>query len=281
MNNFLISGFSDEISDHLGEQIAGIKKLGMEYVEMRSVEGQFSTYFTNSQAKEIRKQLDDAGIKVSSLASRIGKYRIRDAFAPHLEEFRHALEVAHLLNTKYIRVFSFFIDEGDNPDDFTDEVLRRLEIFKEEAKGSGITLLHENEKLIYGNVPQRCKVIAEELFSPEFGLVFDPSNFIECNAEAYPYAFEMLVDYVKYVHIKDCRKADKIVVPSGMGDGCIKEILKGLKEHNYSGFLSLEPHLADYAGLAYDVNGTPKATIKEFVLAHQALVDILETMEEA
>jgi sugar phosphate isomerase/epimerase len=278
MQKFILSGFADEMSDDFEEQMNGMEKLGIRYIELRSIDGEFSTYFSKERTRDIKSRMDARGLKVSALSSRIGKYRIRDPFEPHLEEFRHALELAKILDTKYIRLFSFFIDKGDNPYDFTDEVLRRLSAFKDEAKGSGIILLHENEKLIYGDVPERCKIIAEELYSPEFRLIFDPSNFIECEAETYPHAFNMLADYIEYMHIKDCRKSDKIVVPSGMGDGHIKEILAELKKRNYSGFLSLEPHLADYIGVGYDKNGTPKAGPKEFALAHNALLEILKTL---
>ena len=40
------------------------------------------------------------------------------------------------------------------------------------------------------------------------------------------------------------------MVPAGHGDGNVKEILKELKESGYEGFLSLEPHLADFAGFS-------------------------------
>lgn len=278
MQQFIISGFTDEISDNLDEQIKGMKEIGFNHMELRSIDGDFSTFFSVERMKEVKKRLDDNDIKVSALGSRIGKYSIKDTFEPHLDEFRHALELCKILDTQYIRLFSFFIDEGDNPYDYTDEVLKRLTRFKEVAKGSGIVLLHENEKLIYGDAPDRCRIIAEELYSPEFKLIFDPSNFVECGYETYPYAFNMLVDYIAYMHIKDCRKSDNLVVPSGMGDGHIREIVTELKNRNYSGFLSLEPHLADYIGVGYDKNGTPKAGPKEFALAYNALMDIINTI---
>lgn len=278
MQQFILSGFADEISDDLDQQMEGLAKLGMGYLELRSVNGEPSTYFSSQQAKEIKKRLDARGLKVSALGSRIGKMGIKATFEPYLDEFRHALEVSMIFDTKYIRLFSFYIDKGDNPYDFTDEVLKRLTAFKDEARGSGITLLHENEKKIYGDIPERCKIIADELYSSEFKLIFDPSNFIECGVETYPHAFNMLADYIEYMHIKDCRKADKIVVPSGMGDGHVREILTELKKRNYSGFLSLEPHLADYAGISYEKNKTPKGGAQEFTLAHSALVEILNTI---
>ena len=52
-----------------------------------------------------------------------------------------------------------------------------------------------------------------------------------------------------YIHVKDARKADGVIVPAGKGDGKIQEILKDLFEHGYKGFISLEPHLTELDGL--------------------------------
>ena len=40
------------------------------------------------------------------------------------------------------------------------------------------------------------------------------------------------------------------MVPAGRGDGHVKEILADLIGGGWKGFLSLEPHLTDFAGLA-------------------------------
>ena len=39
-------------------------------------------------------------------------------------------------------------------------------------------------------------------------------------------------------------------MPAGQGDGHVKEILTDLIGGGWKGFLSLEPHLTDFAGLA-------------------------------
>ena len=39
--------------------------------------------------------------------------------------------------------------------------------------------------------------------------------------------------YIEYIHVKDARKADGVIVPAGKGDGKIQEILKDLFEDVY------------------------------------------------
>lgn len=90
----------------------------------------------------------------------------------------------------------------------------------------------------------------------------------------------MLKPYIEYVHVKDAEWESGQVVPAGHGDGNVKEILKMLKESGYEGFLSLEPHLADFAGFSALENGKSekkeKLTGEEaFTLAHESLVKIL------
>ena len=61
-------------------------------------------------------------------------------------------------------------------------------------------------------------------------------------------AFEILEPYIEYVHIKDA-SAGKRIVPAGHGIGQVEEILGRLLSSGWNGFLSLEPHLTDFAGL--------------------------------
>jgi 3-dehydroshikimate dehydratase len=56
--------------------------------------------------------------------------------------------------------------------------------------------------------------------------------------------YELLKDYIEYVHVKDGLMAEGRVVPAGQGDGQWRELLGALKARGFDGFLSLEPHLA-------------------------------------
>ena len=112
----------------------------------------------------------------------IGKIHIeKDDFEEHLEKFRHTLKLAQILECKNIRLFSFYMPEGENPDKYMEEVVRRLNIFIEIAKESQVTLCHENEKGIFGDNAERCLELHKRL--PELRGVFDPANFIQCDQD--------------------------------------------------------------------------------------------------
>ena len=107
-----LSGFADEIDEKLSEQIRVLRKLGMSYLEMRGVNGKGLVEYSIEEVKEIKKQLDAEGIKLSSVGSPIGKIKITDTFEPHMELYKHTVEIAHKMETDYIRMFSFFMPEN-------------------------------------------------------------------------------------------------------------------------------------------------------------------------
>ncbi len=239
---FQFAAFADEAGSGLNEQIAAMKENGISLLEIRGVDGQNISQLTEKQAAEVRKRLDDAGISVWSLGSPYGKISIEEDFAPHLEQFCRGLELAHILGAEHIRLFSFYLPGGKEPEAFFEETVRRLSQFVEKAKDSGVLLCHENEKGIYGDTAVRCRQLHEAL--PELRAVFDPANFIQCGQDTKA-AWELLAPYVEYMHIKDALP-NGTVVPAGKGCGNLPWLLK-----QYSGtVLTLEPHLSVFKGLA-------------------------------
>ena len=247
MAKFLFSAFADEASADILEQIAACKANGIDYIELRNVNGKNISNFTVEEAKELKKLLDDNGIKVSSIGSHYGKIEITDDFEPHFEAFKQTVEVAKVLETKYIRMFSFFFTKGQKIEDYKDEVYRRLDAMVDYSNEHGILCCHENEKGIYGDITERCVELAEH-YGERMGCIFDPSNYIQCGCDTLE-GFKLLQDKVTYMHVKDCIAAIDTVVPAGEGDGHLEEILKMLDEKEAVYFLSVEPHLRVFEGL--------------------------------
>ena len=245
MAKYILSAFADEASPALDEQIRALKEAGVCCVELRGVDGKSVKDLTLDEAKAVRAKLDAAGIRVSSMGSPFGKIGIEDDFAPHFQEFKHALELCGILGTKLMRIFSFYIPEGKDPKDYRDEVLRRLTAMLDAAEGTGVQLAHENEKGIYGDIGDRCLDLREAL-GDRLGVIFDPANFIQCGdlpAEQFP----KLHQYITYMHVKDALMADGSVVPCGKGDGTVPAIIDQLDGEDM--YLSVEPHLTVFKGL--------------------------------
>ncbi len=241
-----IYAFADEASPIIDKQIIAMQRNGLQGLEIRNVDGESVAAISLDKAREVRAKMDAAGLKVWSIGSPIGKIDIeKDDFNAHMDTLRHVIEVAKILGAENIRMFSFYIPAGKNPADYRAEVLRRLHLMADAAEGTGVTLCHENEKGIYGDMANRCLEILEA--EPRIAGVFDPANFVQCGQDTWE-AWKLLGSKIKYMHIKDALFKDNSVVPAGKGDGQVDKILKAFLE-NGGECLTVEPHLTVFDAL--------------------------------
>lgn len=288
MAKIVVSGFSDEISPELDEQLRVVKELGMDHVCLRAADGKGVAEYTVEEAREkLLPRLQAAGVKVSSLGSPIGKVGVEDeeGFAKQLEQLDTLCRLCKLLDCKYIRMFSFYIPKDKDPDDYRDTVIEKLRKFAAVAEKYDVVLIHENEKEIYGDIGRRCKVILDELSSPHFKAAFDFANFVQCGEDTAA-CWQLLKDQVAYIHIKDAVYGKGENVLCGTGDGKIAQLLaEAILKDGYEGFLTLEPHLVLFATLqsletedAENVISVNKAKdgAEGYAMQYRALCDILE-----
>lgn len=274
-----ISGFSDEIASDIDTQFTVLNKLGIKYFEPRGINGKNISTLNDSEVLELKARMEEYGIQASSIGSPIGKIKITDNFEEHFEVFKRVVKTAKMLDTQYIRMFSFYHNGGAWTSEERADVIAKLDRMIDYAKENDVILLHENEKDIYGDTADRCLDLMETLGCDNFKAVFDPANFVQCHQDTRE-AYDKLQKYVEYMHIKDAKAADGSVVPAGHGDGNFDYLLIRLFASGYDGFLSLEPHLGSFDGLA-DLElddkmlGLPKSGEGTFTLAHSCLLDVI------
>ena len=150
MHKAEIYAFSDEASPFMSGQITAMRRNRLAGPELRGVDGQSISDLSPEKAREVRKVLDDAGLKVRSLGSPIGKISLADDFGAHLDKLRHTVELAHILGAGRIRMFSFYPKEGQTPEEMRGQVFDQMGVMLDACEGSGVLLCHENEKGIYG-----------------------------------------------------------------------------------------------------------------------------------
>ncbi len=248
-----LSAFADEISADLDEQIAVLQGENINYLDLRSVNGINVLDLTDQQVLTIKNTLHKQNIAVACIASPLGKVSITSPFEQTLTKLQRAIELANIFQTSFIRIFSFYppaltaedaeSDEFVDPSEWRDEVLKRLRIMTVQARSASVTLLHENEKDIYGDSIARCVDLFKNIVEPHVGAAFDPANFIQCSQTPFPDAYKALRSEIRYVHVKDAH-ADGTVVAAGEGEAHWPEILQHLHKQGYDGFFALEPHLA-------------------------------------
>jgi len=246
MEIFQLTGFADEAAVNLPEQIKAMKSCGLHFVELRQVDGINIGSFSEEKARSVAGALTDAGIGVSCLGSPVGKTVLDTPFEPVAEMMRRLCENAHILQTRYIRIFSFYLPKGQTAAECRGEVIDRLGRLLDIAEKQDITLLHENERDIYGDTRERCLDLHQALGVRLRGIL-DPANYLLVGTDPLA-AMHDLEPWIDYIHIKDVRLADNRIVPAGAGDGQIPEILRIMSRKPGQHFLSVEPHLTLFAG---------------------------------
>ena len=265
-----LSGFADEISKDFDEQCALISELGMQYLEFRSAWGTNILDLTPEQLRDAQHILKKHNLKVSSIGSPIGKIYIDEDFDAHLDRARHAVEVAKFFDAPFIRIFSFFMREGMNPDEQRDEVLRRMRALATEAELGGVIMVHENEKDIYGDIPRRCADIIESVGSPNLRAAWDAANYVQVGVKPFDDGWSIIRPYLAYMQIKDAIAGTGEVVTAGHGDGQMLQTIRALREDGFDGFFSLEPHL----GSAHALGGFSGPDL--FTQAHRDFTGMLK-----
>lgn len=242
-----ISGFTDEISSNLDEQIKVLNELGEQYMCPRKINKKSVAEYTAAEFDaDVKPVLNKNGIKFSSIGSPIGKVGINDeeGYQRQLVQLKELVKIAQSMDCRYIRTFSFFVEPDCDYDALLPRVVEKINGFLKCVEGTDVVLLHENEKKIWADVPDRVIALYKAVNNPQYQLCFDASNYIQCGADPWT-AYKTVKPFTVYYHMKDC--LDGIEVPLGTGQGRIADILRDLISGGYDGFLTLEPHTFKYA----------------------------------
>lgn len=133
----------------------------------------------------------------------------------------------------------------------------------EYAGRQGVTIVLENEAHDDSGTAAGVRAIVDAVGSPAFGALYDPCNFYQANDEPYPYAYDVLKDVVRYVHLKGGCRFDPARRPADHRGGTLRGstdryigyvalpeaafnvegILRRLAADGYRGYLTLEPHV--------------------------------------
>jgi len=241
-----LSAFADEVTEDFLAQVEYLAGERVGHIEPRFINEKNIMDLTKGELDEARTMIRDHGLKVSAIGSPIGKVRLDEPFEPHLDKFKHAVDLALFFETPYIRMFSYYAPEGKNIDDYREQVTERMAAKVEVLADADVTMVHENEANIYGHSAENCVDLIEAVDSPKLRLVYDPANFVwgEKMTNNVEVCWPVMKPYVVHIHIKDWKlgAADVGSMP-GEGDGQIRELLTELAAIDYDGCLTMEPHL--------------------------------------
>ncbi|WP_243695137.1 sugar phosphate isomerase/epimerase family protein [Agromyces protaetiae] len=238
-----LSGFGDEIDADPVIQLAVLEAVGARAIEVRSAWGDNIVDLDGERLDTLAALVRDRGMQVSAIASPVGKAEVALPVEHELERLGRAIRAAHALEASFIRIFSFYRAPDRTPDDVRDDVLERMAALARLAEREGVTLVHENEKEIYGDVPERVLDLVESVGSARLRVAWDNANFVQVGVRPFTDGYALLRPHLAYLQVKDARMGSGEVVPAGEGDGELLETLTALRDDGYEGFASLEPHL--------------------------------------
>ena len=273
MAESLISTLADEIDQDLDVQIRELERNGVGNLSLRSAWGKGVLDLTPEEVRKAKRIAADNGIGFSGIGSPLGKFPLSGEFQEQLDGLARALEYAQIVEAPYIRIFSFWQVEGDDPAIHRNQVIDWLSRMLEMAEATPVKLGHENEKGIYGDTGDRVLDLHQSITSPSFVAVFDFANYVQCGQNPYEDCWIKIKDNLGYFHIKDALLAGGTVVPAGQGDGDVGRILAEAFADGFSDYLTIEPHL--FSGGVYAAK--PEA----FAAAVGGLYEVLDSIPGA
>ncbi len=252
---------TDEVALDLGRVLSSFyPKYELHWAEIRELElGGKKRYVYNfatpGELKEIKRQLDDAHVRLSVLDT--GVYKIvlpgttalgenasdlqpsQGEYARQLDDLKRAADAAHALGTDRLRIFTF--RRVANPDLIFDRIVEDLDKAISVAKQQNVTLLMENEFDCNVATGSETAKLFQKISDRTLMHNWDPGNCYLAGEQPFPKGWDQL-DHsrIAHMHLKDAaRKAWK---PIGGGDIDFVGQFRALKKMNFSATLSLETH---------------------------------------
>lgn len=285
----ILSAFADEAANQKTavQQFAALAALGLQYYSIRFIDvrgdGQIKNVMklTRGEIQAVRHLQNEYGLNVASIWSPLGKVKLRNvddgtknAYIPFkrylASDVKKACELAHALETKLIRGFSFYHPRGSDPQAHLAQTVDQLAQIAETCHRSDLTFGLEVEANLVGSNGYLLAEIHRQVNHPALVLVFDAANLIVQGYSASEVLdqFRVMLPGLGWMHVKDYHNPRPVTkgghvdedvlrnfVPADQGDAAhetlFRELRRALPElsarlhrRGIPGvFLDLEPHL--------------------------------------
>ncbi|BCW56393.1 MULTISPECIES: sugar phosphate isomerase/epimerase family protein [unclassified Arthrobacter] len=214
-----------------------------------------------------------------------------------VDEFRGAIETAHLLGADRVRVYAGAWHPGDTDRDRRWAKLREaLQTLAPEAEQAGVRLCVENHFGTMTQTAAETAALVREVAHPAVRVLYDQANLTFTHDETFEEAFAVQGDLIGHVHVKDLVFTDpnaafratetarvdaseRAVRSRVIGTGVLPwpQILAALLRHGYNDLLSIE---YEYRWHPQDLP-TPEDGFRESVTALRGMLTDLAEMENA
>ena len=171
-----------------------------------------------------------------------------------------AIEAAKILGASCVNHYCFHISMNEPDYRLMERYWAKPLALAEELN---ITLALENEAHDATATPDKMLVVLKHFDSPYFKTNFDATNYFHASCEGYPASYEVLKDYIGYVHLKNGCLYREGMPPENTGapmsgyhepapiqytpipDGAVNIaglLSRIIEDKSYDGLCTLEPH---------------------------------------
>ena len=278
-----LTGFADEASRDLKEQIRATEELGWKFIETRFIGNKNLGTISDAEFEDVLEILSQTDVRFNCYGSNIanwGKSPRSDAdFEASRKELLTAIPRMHKLGIKMVRGMSFkraTEETFDNPD-LEKVIFAKIRELVRICESEGIIYGHENCMNYGGQSWHHTLRLLDNINSDNFKLIFDTGNptFNFSRLGPKPYKLQSswefysnVREFVTYVHIKDANcevledgSVKQVYCWAGDGQGDVERIVTDLIRRGYDGGFSMEPHVASVF-LAPSTSDDPEALKK-------------------
>ncbi|MEM6964935.1 MAG: sugar phosphate isomerase/epimerase [Bacteroidota bacterium] len=251
----ILTGFTDEASNDLDEQIKVTKALGWDYLSARTIGANNIHEISEAAFEAVCEKLQAHNIKIAEFGTLIGNWSkdITSDWSITEAELNRCIPRMQKLGVKYARIMSYAQKKwGD--DQLEQERFKRLRAITARFKDAGLEALHENCMNWGGFSADHTLRLIEEV--PDLRLVFDTGNpiFQRDRSQPAPHPWQRPFEFyqkikhaIAHVHVKDAIMKKEDGEPeytfAGEGDAQLDLIFSDLKKSGYEGFVAIEPHV--------------------------------------
>jgi sugar phosphate isomerase/epimerase len=224
------------------DMIVTAKDLGFDGIEIRGIERELyapkAKPFKDSNIKSTKERLSRLKLEIPCLTSSCFLFD-RLNIDSNIREGKDYIDLANKLGTPYVRVLGDRTPEPLEQVD-TDYVAANLSALAEYAEDKNVKVLIETNGTFANS--EKLMGLLLKVNKNNVGVLWDIHHPFRFFNESPRQTYNILKDYIMFVHIKDSRIENGKVRYKmiGRGDVPADEALFILKDNNFSGFLSLE-----------------------------------------
>ncbi|MBD3181877.1 TIM barrel protein [Candidatus Poribacteria bacterium] len=241
--------FADEVSKDFDEAVRLCRDNGAEYIEVRGgIWGKNVTNIDDVDIKKMQDVLDKYDMKIGAIGSPFGKCSFEEEdYQKHMNFLPGLIELAHIFDTKIIRMFAFWVPKGlrgsdkDRPniDDYIDEIASRLKPAADLAEKEDVILALETEGATMVGTCAEARTVIDGVNSNAIRVAWDVNNSWHCGELPYPDGYDYIRGLVSHVHVKP--NSEKNIDTIGNSNVSYAQVLRViLEDEGYEGCASIE-----------------------------------------